>query len=60
MANLRIDKQLEANQTRRALEKRFKDLFWAFHSDEYENPVTKASLLDALINIRNALSKALC
>lgn len=55
---MRIDKQLEAKQIRRDMCKRFKDLFWSFESKDYENPVTKASILEAIKNIKLELDRS--
>lgn len=52
---MRIDKQLEANQTQRDMKKRFQAIFWAFEIEDYNNPVTKASILEAITNIKREL-----
>jgi IS4 transposase len=54
---MRIDKQLEANQIRRAMKERFRKLFWAFNKEDYDNPKTKSSILDALTNIKRELDR---
>lgn len=56
MNKLRIDKQLEKNDRQRKALKRFQNLFWAFKSEDYEHPVTKQSIYDALVNIRKELT----
>ena len=54
---MRIDKQLEANQIKRDMLKRFRNLFWSFNSEDYKNPVTKQSIYDAMKNIKLELDK---
>lgn len=54
---MRIDKQLEANQTQREMLKRFRNLFWSFNSKDYQNPVTKQSIYDSMKNIKLELDK---
>lgn len=56
---MRIDKQLEANQIRRALESRFKAIFYRFNEEDYQNPVTRLSIQEALTNIKRELEKVL-
>ena len=55
MNKLRIDKQLEKNDRQCKALKRFENLFWAFKSQDYENPVTRQSIYDALVSIRKEL-----
>lgn len=54
---MRIDKQLEANQVRRDMKSRFKEIFHRFDEEDYQNPVTKLSIQDALANIKRELDR---
>lgn len=56
---MRIDKQLERNQNIRDLKNRFKGIALAFEPSDYDNPVTKKSIQDAVWNIKLALDKEL-
>lgn len=56
---MRIDKQLERNQNIRDLKNRFKGIVLAFEPSDWENPVTKQSISDAVWNIKLALDKEL-
>ncbi len=56
---MRIDKQLERNQNIRDLKNRFAKIALGFEPHEWDNPVTKQSLNDAIWNIKLALDKEL-
>ena len=56
---MRIDKQLERNQNIRDLKNRFVKIALAFTPHEWDNPVTKQSISDAVWNIKLALDKEL-
>jgi hypothetical protein len=56
---MRIDKRLERNQNIRDLMKRFTNLAMAWEPKDWENPVTKQSIRDAVWNIKLALDKEL-
>lgn len=56
---MRIDKQLKRNQNIRDLKNRFVKIALAFEPWEWENPVTKQSISDAVWNIKLALDKEL-
>ena len=56
---MRIDQQLERNQNIRNLRQRFLGIFWAFEPQDYDHPITRQSISDALSNIERALAKEL-
>jgi hypothetical protein len=56
---MRIDKLLERNQNIRELKNRFAGIALGFTPDEWDNPVTKTSLSEAVWNIKLALDKEL-
>jgi hypothetical protein len=55
---MRIDKILERNQIRRDMKKRFVAIARMFRAEDYDNPVTKASILDSLGSIKKELDKS--
>lgn len=55
---MRPDKQLEYNQKAKECKKRFKDIYEAFTYEEWKNPVTKESILDAQLNCIKEISHA--
>lgn len=56
---MRIDLQLERNQNIRDLQNRFVKLALAFEPWEWQNPITKQSIEEAVNNIKLALKKEL-